>query len=423
MSQQRMEFLINNGDPRWLAGAAAAPTKIQNLLELNARLAHQPWTIQCDLITVLFLHSRIFLNLHFGFHSIFVLQKLLKGSDAWSVAELVHAIVILTTYHFLSCVSHGVGIATDNDLLATPGATFADAVQPPKEAPSDGQTISPPGSNSGTRRTGTRLAQLLTSNLESLVADVSSLELEAEVDPASIPISIAPVSMPSEHRSPLTPQSIQLPAVAPSPATEPSSTVQPVAESVPAASPVSDAIPFPAPSPPTASQSPTAISIPAAAPWLIGNHISSYVDFDMKKCELLREQDYSWKEHGFALVNRFYLGAGPLLDAELDLIFDYTENNLGDGQEQLQNVDTGPFRRAIWYAFEACATLDRFFSLHFYVLFRYYAHRMFGMVAADFDYRQVNVFLSRPLKAFIKRVVCFPHTISAAEFDEALSGT
>ena len=47
---------------------------------------------------------------------------------------------------------------------------------------------------------------------------------------------------------------------------------------------------------------------------------------------------------------------------------------------------------------------------------------MFGMIAADFDYRQVNVFLSRPLKAFIKRVVCFPDSIGAAEFHEALSG-
>ena len=45
---------------------------------------------------------------------------------------------------------------------------------------------------------------------------------------------------------------------------------------------------------------------------------------------------------------------------------------------------------------------------------------MYGMVAADFDYRQVNVFLSRPLKAFIKRVVCFPDTITRADFQEAL---
>jgi hypothetical protein len=45
---------------------------------------------------------------------------------------------------------------------------------------------------------------------------------------------------------------------------------------------------------------------------------------------------------------------------------------------------------------------------------------MYGMIAADFDYRQVNVFLSRPLKSFIKRVVCFPDTITLADFQEGL---
>lgn len=41
---------------------------------------------------------------------LFLLQKLTKGSDSWSLAEVVHAIVLLTHFHSLSSFVFGCGV-------------------------------------------------------------------------------------------------------------------------------------------------------------------------------------------------------------------------------------------------------------------------------------------------------------------------
>jgi hypothetical protein len=58
-------------------------------------------------------------------------------------------------------------------------------------------------------------------------------------------------------------------------------------------------------------------------------------------------------------------------------------------------VDTSPYRNAIWY----------------------YVHRIFGICHDDYDYRQVNVYLNRPTKIFIKKVACTPWKVSKNDFE------
>ena len=228
------------------------------------------------------------------------------------------------------------------------------------------------------------LAELLNSDLEALVSGVAPVLVD-EPKPAVVPIRIAPAIANASDDMTLTGEgSIAQDGVL--------SLVQSDDTVIASAAPTGFAA---ASLPPPVDESPTASSVDAVASFL-GAFRQTHVDFDVKTNPQLREQEYSWKEHGFALVNRFYPGLGPLLDAELDLIFEYTENNLGDGVE---NVDTGPFRRAIWY----------------------YSNRLFGVVTADFDYRQVNVFLKdRTFKSFLKRAVCLPETLCFAEFRDAL---
>jgi hypothetical protein len=475
MSLQRREFLVNGGDEQWLAGVAHAPQKIQSLLELNARLAHQPWTINREHIT-----------------------KLLKGTEAWSVAELVHAIVLLSTFHYLACVSHGVGVTTEQDLVWTPHASFfsgtacgyaanampatsadavasgaADGASPSEEGSSSAAPPAAPSSvdaaetsgaaassagtkssrksfseygspsMSGSKQNTQQLARLLATDLETLVADASQ-----SVDPASVPIRIIPVAVAapgpeaaqgakdaSSYLSPVaefipgrsaTAPDGSNPSIVPLPRSSSSgnnlaslaagsgasrispvssvlglsSLVSPAASAAAAPAAAATTVPASSVSAAALAECPTAVSAEAALVFLAPSPLAAmqYETYDIKAFTALHEEEYSWKEHGFALVNRFYKGVAPLLDAELDLIYDYTENNLGSGQDQLDNVDTGPFRRAIWY----------------------YAHRVFGMTAGDVDYKMVNIFLSRPLKAFVKRVTCFPDSIGAAEFEEAL---
>ena len=69
------------------------PKKIANLAELNALLAHQPWLVTSDHIS-----------------------SLVRGSDSWSVTELVSAIVILCTFHAHSTICWGLGIEPEIDL-------------------------------------------------------------------------------------------------------------------------------------------------------------------------------------------------------------------------------------------------------------------------------------------------------------------
>ncbi|XP_053563023.1 sestrin-2 [Bombina bombina] len=82
-------FLQVGGDPRWLKGLASAPMKLRRLNDLNKILAHRPWLITKELV-----------------------ESLLCSRDGhfWSLAELIHAIVLLTHFHSLSSFILGCGI-------------------------------------------------------------------------------------------------------------------------------------------------------------------------------------------------------------------------------------------------------------------------------------------------------------------------
>jgi hypothetical protein len=58
---------MNGGDPDWIEGIHKIPKKIYNLLELNQLLAHQPWLVTKEHISVrseiFFLFISFFLSL------------------------------------------------------------------------------------------------------------------------------------------------------------------------------------------------------------------------------------------------------------------------------------------------------------------------------------------------------------------------
>ena len=89
--QQRRCFLYNGGDPDWLEGLTKVPAKLANLMNLNALLAHRPWLLSAaeseeDEVSLL-----------------------LSGSNAFSSAELAHAVVIFATYHAKASFCHAMG--------------------------------------------------------------------------------------------------------------------------------------------------------------------------------------------------------------------------------------------------------------------------------------------------------------------------
>ncbi|XP_062820189.1 sestrin-3 [Anolis carolinensis] len=80
-----LQFLRFGGDPLWLRGLDYIPPKLRKLSEINKILAHRPWLVGKEHI-----------------------EKLLKtGEQSWSLAELVHAVVLLAHYHALASFAFG----------------------------------------------------------------------------------------------------------------------------------------------------------------------------------------------------------------------------------------------------------------------------------------------------------------------------
>ncbi|XP_067124841.1 sestrin-3 [Centruroides vittatus] len=89
---QKQEFLLQQGNERWLRGLDYIPQKLKDLAEINKILAHQPWLINRTHI-----------------------EKLTKGKDNWSLSEVVHAIVILAHFHSLCSFVFGSGVSAEID--------------------------------------------------------------------------------------------------------------------------------------------------------------------------------------------------------------------------------------------------------------------------------------------------------------------
>jgi hypothetical protein len=108
----RVEYLAAGGDPKWLMegvrgsmepehGDPAVPKKLLALAPLSALLAHQPWRVTLQ-------------------HMAQLAEPLGPGAprattEAWSVAELVHAVVLLSTYHALASLVYSCGLVPDID--------------------------------------------------------------------------------------------------------------------------------------------------------------------------------------------------------------------------------------------------------------------------------------------------------------------
>ncbi|KAG8338100.1 Sestrin-1 [Homalodisca vitripennis] len=103
---QKQEFIMQGGDKTWLKGLAYTPQKLRNLYEINKILAHRPWLLNKSHI-----------------------QKLTKGSNNWSLSEVVHAIVLLVHFHCLCSFVCGCGVREELDHTPTSERTQEYATQ------------------------------------------------------------------------------------------------------------------------------------------------------------------------------------------------------------------------------------------------------------------------------------------------------
>jgi sestrin len=362
--QQEWEFISKGGNKEWLRGLEKAPKKLQALAEINALMAHSPWLINKSHIARLVGDT--------------------KGSDSWSIAELVQALVILSTFQSLAGFVFGLGVQPEvdmTDFAASQRSNAASgAVSPSLSSPSHASSLSFFSSSHATSQPmaivsktssagnnsqgssinsdvseGENLMRLLTTNADSLSSNSKSANPfhTAELDDTKISISPGDLKFVGSLLDRNDRDSDLL------------------------TSSVSNSI----------DRYLSASSDPKSLLTL------KYTNFDVnsKSYSIFYLHDYSWKEHGYALVNRFYQGFAQLLDSEWDHLYQLTYNTVANQS----NIDTGPFRRAIWY----------------------YTHRLYGLCHSDYDYNKIPIFLSNNLKTYIKKVTCMPEQVTAGDFD------
>ncbi|XP_067883284.1 sestrin-1 isoform X2 [Heterodontus francisci] len=267
------DFLQVGGDPKWLAGLDSAPRKLQTLSEVNKILAHRPWLITKDHI-----------------------EKLLKAEEhGWSLAELVHVVVLLTHYHSLASFTYGCGVSPE--IHCDGGHTF--------RLPSVGScyVCDFTNGNNGVGdllndqegREGTETI----SEVEALMEKMKQLQECRDEEEASQ----------EEMATRFEREKAESLYVVPTDEEESVDTRD------------------------------------------VSRHFEDpsygYKEFprqDEQNVPTFRAQDYTWEDHGYSLVNRLYPDVGQLLDEKFQIVYNLTYNTMA----MHKDVDTSMLRRAIW---------------------------------------------------------------------------
>eukprot|EP00727_Mastigamoeba_balamuthi_P006207 m51a1_g2205 hypothetical protein (518) ;mRNA; r:173825-175672 len=271
VSINEREFVMNQGDPIWLVGVQHAPAKIRALLELIALLAHRPWGITMEHI-----------------------EPLLKGSDAWSVGELVSAVVIICVFLSLCGIVFGVGITPEIDIPAAPW-------------PQGGCCAWSGHSGSDTMP--------------------ASSDSEDELDPTAV----------ARATETITAKLLSAPENP-----EPSGT-----DAEAFASAGNDSALLPKRDARAAAAARRAEQRAAELERYRGGVVLAHEDFGSrpKEFNVFSAQDYCWTEHGYELINRFFSEAASILDD----LFSHIQKLTYKTFAKHSNIETDRFRRAIWH--------------------------------------------------------------------------
>ncbi|MEQ2181355.1 hypothetical protein GOODEAATRI_010724 [Goodea atripinnis] len=108
VQQHSTAFLEAGGEESWLSGLEHAPTKLRGLQTLNKLLAHRPWLITQQHIQVRRI-SRLLT------HSLSQELVCAGAEPRWSLAELIHAVILMAHTHSLCSFVWGCGLNPEPD--------------------------------------------------------------------------------------------------------------------------------------------------------------------------------------------------------------------------------------------------------------------------------------------------------------------
>lgn len=274
VTQHVREFYRMGVCLEWLKGLQYAPQRLRNLNEINKILAHRPWLITKEHI-----------------------QNLVKTSEhSWSLAELIHAVVLLAHFHALASFVFGSGI---NPEVEPQNANNYQSVYISNSCTCDlasDHHLDRDGSFNSTSPETTNSI----SELEELMVRMKRLQEEREEDEASQ--EEMATRFEKEKKESLLVGSGDF------------------KDEVMPTSKVSR---------------------------FVEDSTFGYQDFARQGEDnppTFRAQDYCWEDHGFSLVNRLYSDIGLLLDEKFRTACDLTYYNMAS----LEDVDTTMLRRALF---------------------------------------------------------------------------
>ncbi|KAA8494411.1 Sestrin-like [Porphyridium purpureum] len=416
------EFLLAKGNALWLESDESVPPKLKALREVNQILAYQPWKLTPDMLHRVMrppndrgLATPRTNSSYAGASGI---------SNAWSLGELVTALLVLTHFHSLAGFANGCGLESDSDMglgglsLDSRHHVFAAAYEDDSEQNSEGEDDNgsgsegnseflphaPPCENERQDSSCLSRARNLVEMMSLLDEDQADAGLRSSIENSNDGGSSGPSHFPPSTLRADMSEVVPRTLVSAEAGTKISPSVV-SARSTYSPSPALRAVSL------TSSRS--EMTLPSSR-----QHIQQdlqededqhplmklcemycggsefgvvYEDFDPRASVFFVYQNFDWNEECYTVLSHFNEPLADDLDREFETVHEMTDNQLGD----LENVDTTLFRQAITY----------------------YGHRLLGVVHDDYDYRLVNVLLQRPLKAFIKKVVCVPSTVSRSDFD------
>ena len=136
-------------------------------------------------------------------------------------------------------------------------------------------------------------------------------------------------------------------------------------------------------------------SLDLEANWQFSMHlcrsIQRYENFDYKSDCYLDLYQFSWPKHGHDLFSKFLPSTTKLISRQMEHAFSMTKNSFAN-KDQLE--DTTEFRNAIVY----------------------YLKQIFGLREETFKFKQINEFIGKEQKAFIKNVMCYPEQIREDDY-------
>lgn len=359
-------FLVNGGDSEWIKGLDYVAPKLFRLHEVSSLLAHQPWLLTEDHIADLLASDQ---------------------EDSWSVSELVHAIIVLCKHHSMCSIALGLGCVEEEDLSVFSEYGYA---MTELEGTLDASRF-PYGMGSKGDDDAARHHQLDTeSSCGSLnEQDLATIERDETILLKRLKNNGQEGSETADDDDEENEQPV---ADGDNDGDNDEDPEQEEDADGGGFDVVEDGLDYG-----LHGNSSTAGHRRRDSLWrFCGGSVIRYADFDVRSDEynVLHTEDFSWDEHCFSLVKRYFPGeAGHILEDLFNLTCKLTYDFYGTEKEEC--IDTTPYRDAVWF----------------------YVHRIFGICHDDYDYRQVNVYLNRPTKIFIKKVACTPWKVRKEDFE------